>query len=156
MSEPVYLSKEGRIKLEKELKQLKYTERPTIVAEIKRCMEMGDLSENAEYHAAKDFQKVLEGKIATLEHKLSRVLSVDVDQIPKDKVYLFAKVLLEDKSDGEEITFTIAPPDEVDNDNDIISVKSPIGQALLGKKVGDLVEITVPAGILKYEIKSIN
>lgn len=155
MSEPVYLSKEGRIKLEKELKLLKFTERPKIVAEIKRCMEMGDLSENAEYHAAKDFQKVLEAKLADLEDKLSRVLSVDTDKIPKDKVYLFAKVTVKDKSDGEEILYTIAPPDEVDVDEDIISVKSPIGQALLGKKVGDLVKIKVPVGVLKYEIMSI-
>ena len=155
MSEPVYLSKDGRIKLEKELKRLKFTERPKIVAEIKRCMEMGDLSENAEYHAAKDFQKVLEAKLADLEDKLSRVLSVDTDKIPKDKVYLFAKVTVKDKSDGEEILYTIAPPDEVDVDEDIISVKSPIGQALLGKKVGDVVKIEVPVGILKYEIISI-
>lgn len=156
MAEPVYLSKEGRIKLEKELKRLKFTERPAIVAEIKRCMEMGDLSENAEYHAAKDFQKVLEAKIAELEDKLSRVLSVDTDKIPKDKVYLFAKVTMKDQSDGEEILYTIAPPDEADPDEDIISVKSPIGQALLGKKVGDVVKIKVPAGILKYEILSID
>lgn len=156
MAEPVYLSKNGRIKLEKELKQLKFTDRPVIVTEIKRCMEMGDLSENAEYHAAKDFQKVLEAKIADLEDKLSRVVSVDTDKIPKDKVYLFAKVTMKDQSDGEEILYTIAPPDEADPDEDIISVKSPIGQALLGKKVGDVVKINVPAGILKYEILSID
>lgn len=155
MSEPVYLSKEGRIKLETELKRLKFTERPAIVAEIKRCMEMGDLSENAEYHAAKGAQKVLEGKIAELEDKLSRVRSVDTDQIPKDKVYLFAKVTVKDQKDGEEILYTIAPPDEANPDEDIISVKSPIGQALMGKAVGEAVEIEVPVGLLKYKIISI-
>lgn len=155
MSEPVYLSKDGRIKLEKELKQLKFTERPEIVAEIKRCMEMGDLSENAEYHAAKEYQKGLEARIADLEDKLSRVVSVDTDKIPKDKVYLFAKVTVRDKSDGEEILYTIAPPDEAKPDDDIISVKSPIGQALLGNKVGDVVEVKVPVGVIKYEIMSI-
>lgn len=155
MSEPVYLSKDGRIKLETELKRLKFTERPAIVAEIKRCMEMGDLSENAEYHAAKDAQKVIEGKIAELEDKLSRVRSVDTDQIPKDKVYLFAKVTVKDLTDGEKIVYTIAPPDEVNPDEDIISVKSPIGQALMGKAVGEAVDIKVPVGILKYEIVSI-
>jgi transcription elongation factor GreA len=155
MSEPVYLSKEGRIKLETELKRLKFTERPAIVAEIKRCMEMGDLSENAEYHAAKGAQKVLEGKIAELEDKLSRVRSVDTDQIPKDKVYLFAKVTVKDQKDGEEIMYTIAPPDEANPDEDIISVKSPIGQALMGKAVGEAVEIEVPVGLLKYKIMSI-
>ena len=155
MSEPVYLSKEGRIKLETELKRLKFTERPAIVAEIKRCMEMGDLSEHAEYHAAKGAQKVLEGKIAALEDKLSRVRSVDTDQIPKDKVYLFAKVTVKDQKDGEEIVYTIAPPDEANPDEDIISVKSPIGQALMGKAVGEAVEIEVPVGLLKYKIMSI-
>lgn len=155
MREPVYLSKDGRIKLEKELKQLKFTERPTILAEIKRCMEMGDLSENAEYHAAKEAQGHLERKIAELEDKLSRVRSIDTDKIPKDKVYLFAKVLIKDGSDGEELVYTIAPPDEANPAEDIISVKSPIGQALLGKKVGDKVSIKVPAGTLEYEILKI-
>ena len=154
--EPIYLSKEGRIKMEGELRRLKFEERPKLVAEIKRTMEMGDLSENAEYHAAKEAQVHLERKIAELEDKLSRVRTVDTDQIPDDKVYLFAKVLVKDASDGEEIFYTIAPPDETDVDNDVISVKSPIGQALLGKAVGDVVEIKIPAGTLKYEIMKIS
>ena len=152
MTEPIYLSKEGRLKLESELKRLKFEERPQLVAEIKRAMEMGDLSENAEYHAAKEAQTHLERKIAELEDKLSRVLSVDTDKIPSDKVYLFAKVLVKDLGDGEEILYTIAPPDETDVDNDIISVKSPIGAALLGKAVGDVVSVDVPAGQIKYEV----
>jgi len=155
MSEPVYLSKEGRLKLEAELKKLKYEDRPEVIAEIKRTMEMGDLSENAEYHAAKEKQGHLERRIAELEDKISRIVSVDMDKIPKDKVYLFSKVTVKDMKDGEEIEYTIAPPDEVDVDNDIISVKSPIGQGLLGKKVGETAEIKVPAGLLKYEIVKI-
>lgn len=155
MSEPVYLSKEGRLKLEAELKKLKYTDRRKIIAEIKRTREMGDLSENAEYHAAKEAQGHIERKIAELEDKLSRARSIDLDKIPKDKVYLFAKVRVKDLGDGEEITYTIAPPDEIDIDNDIISVKSPIGTALLGKAAGEVVEITVPAGKVRYEILGI-
>lgn len=155
MREHIYLSKEGRIKLEKELKQLKYTERPKIVAEIKRTREMGDLSENAEYHAAKEAQVMLEGKIAELEDKLSRVRTLDMDQIPDDKVYLFAKVLVKDLKDDDKILYTIVPPEEVDYDNDLISVKSPIGAGLLGKQVGDKVEIKVPAGTINYEILEI-
>jgi len=155
MSEPVYLSKEGRLKLEAELKKLKYKDRPEVVAEIKRTREMGDLSENAEYHAAKEKQGHLERRIAELEDKISRIVSVDMDKIPKDKVYLFSRVTVKDLKDGEKIVYTIAPPDEVDIDNDVISVKSPIGQGLLGKKVGDTAEITVPAGLLKYEIVDI-
>lgn len=156
MSEPVYLSKEGRISLEDDLKQLKFVERPRLVAEIKRAMELGDLSENAEYHAAKEAQKHLERRISELVDKLSRVRSVDLDQIPSDKVYLFAKVQVKDTRNGEEIVYTIAPPEESDVDNDIISVKSPIGAALLGKVVGDVVEITVPAGKITYEVLKIS
>lgn len=156
MSEPIYLSKEGRIKLEEELKRLKFTERPKLVAEIKRTMELGDLSENAEYHAAKDAQKHLERKIAEIEEKMSRVRSIEMDKITADKVYLFAKVLVKDKRNGEEILYTIAPAEESDVDNDIISVKSPIGAGLLGKGVGEVVDIMVPAGKLTYEILKIS
>jgi len=156
MSEPIYLSREGRLKLEAELKRLKFEERPKIVAEIRRARELGDLTENAEYHAAKEAQTHLERKIADLQYKLSRVRTVDADRIPDDKVYLFAKVLVKDQNTGEEILYTVAPPDETDVDNDIISVKSPIGAAMLGKVVGDVVEITVPAGLLKYEILKIS
>lgn len=152
MVEPVYLSKAGRIKLEGELRRLKFEERPGIVAEIKRAKELGDLSENAEYHAAKEAQGHLERKIAQLEDKLSRVRTVDTDAIPDDKVYLFAKVLVRDLDDGEEIEYTVVPPEEADVDNDVISVKSPIGQGLLGKAEGEKVSITIPAGTLNYEI----
>ena len=156
MVEPIYLSKEGRLKLEAELRRLKYEERPKLVAEIKRARALGDLAENAEYHAAKEVQRLLERKVAELEDKLSRVLTVDVDKIPSDKVYLFAQVLVRDLDRGEEIQYTISPPDEVDVDEDIISVKSPIGQALLGHSVGDVVEFTVPAGPIRYEILKIS
>ena len=153
--EPVYLSKAGRIKLEKELKKLKYEERPRIVAEIKRAREMGDLSENAEYDAAKEAQGHLERKIAEISDKLSRVRTIDTDQIPDDKVYLFAKVKVKDLDHDEEIEYTVVPPDEQDVDNDMISVKSPIGAGLLGKSVGDTTEIKIPVGVLRYEILKI-
>jgi transcription elongation factor GreA len=155
MSDHIYLSRDGRLKMEGELKKLKFEERPRLVAEIKRAMELGDLSENAEYHTAKEAQTHLERRIAEIEDKLSRVRSIDIDKIPTDKVYLFSKVIVKDLRDGEEITYTIAPPDEVDTDNDIISVKSPIGAALLGKGIGETVQIKVPAGELRYEILKI-
>ncbi len=156
MSEPILMSKEGRQKLEAELKSLKFKDRPEIVAEIKRTREMGDLSENAEYHAAKDRQKVIEGKISEIQQKLLRIQIIDPSKIPSDKVYLYAKVLIKDLEDDEEIEYTIAPPEEMDLDNDIISVQSPIGQAFLGKGVGEIVEVQVPAGIMKYEILKIS
>ena len=142
--------------MEAELKKLKTVERPKIVAEIKRAREMGDLSENAEYHAAKEAQEHLERKIAGLQDKLSRVQSIDTDNIPDDKAYLFAKVLVKDLDGGEEIEYTLAPPEEADVDKDIISIKSPIGAALLGKETGEKIEIKVPMGTLHYEIIKIS
>jgi transcription elongation factor GreA len=155
-SKPIYLSKNGIRKLEKELKNLKTIERPKIVAEIKRAMEMGDLSENAEYHAAKENQTHIEAKIAELEDKLSRARLIDTSDIPDDKAYIFARVLVKDLEDDEEIEYTLAPPDETDVDNDVISIESPIGKALLGKAVGDKLDIEVPAGIIKYEVIKIS
>jgi len=155
-SEPVYLSKQGILKLENELKQLKTVERPRIIDEISKASQQGDLTENAEYHAAKEAQVHIERKIAELEDKLSRVRSVDAGNIPSDKAYLFAKVLVEDVDDGEQIEYTISPPDETDIDNDIISVKSPIAAALLGKGVGEIAEVKVPAGSYKLKILKIN
>ena len=107
--EPIYLSKEGRTKLEKQLLSLKTVERPRIVSEITTAMHMGDLSENAEYHAAKEAQRHLERKVADLEDKLSRVRSVDIDLIPTDKVYLFAKVRVRDIDKKKEFTYTLMP-----------------------------------------------
>ena len=156
MSEPLYMSKEGLLKLEAELKRLKYEERPRIVGEIKRAREMGDLSENAEYHAAKEAQGYLERKISEIQEKLTRVRAVEADQVRTDKAYLFAKVLVKDKKSGEEILYTLSPPEEDDVSNDIISIKSPIGAALLGKGVGEKVKIKVPVGILEYEIIKIS
>jgi transcription elongation factor GreA len=150
------MSREGLVKLETELKRLKFEERPKIVAEIKRTRELGDLSENAEYHAAKEAQVHLERKIGELELKLSKVRLVDADTIPSDKVYLYAKVTVKDHLNGEEILYTVVSPDEADVDLDIISIKSPIGAALLGKAVGEIIEILVPSGMLKYEVIKIS
>jgi len=155
-NEPLHMSKAGIIKLETELKNLKTAERPKLIAEIKRAMELGDLTENAEYHAAKEAQTHLERKIAELEDKLSRVRPIGTGDIPNNKAYLFAKVLVKDLKNGEEIEYQLTPPDEADVDNDIISIKSPIGAALLGKAVGDIVEVKVPVGIIRYEIVKIS
>jgi len=155
-NKPIPMSKAGILKLEAELKNLKTTDRPKLIAEIKRTMEMGDLSENAEYHAAKEAQTHLERKIADLEDKLSRVRLIETDDIPSDKAYLYAKVLVKDLKDGEEIEFQLTPAEEADVDNDIISIQSPIGAALLGKAVGDVIDVKVPVGIIKYEIIKIS
>jgi len=150
------MSKEGVVKLEAELKRLKFTERPKISNEIERARQLGDLSENAEYHAAKEAQGHVERKIAELQERLARVQIIDTDAIPTDKVYLYAKVLVKDHRFDEEIEYTLVPPDEADADNDIISIESPVANAMLGRAVGDIVEIPVPAGKLKYEILKIS
>ncbi len=154
--EPIYLSKAGRTKLESELRQLKSVERRRIVGEIERAANMGDLKENAEYHAAKEEQKFIEQKIGQLEDKLSRVRSIDLDKIPTDKAYLFAKVKVRDLERKEDITYHLKPAEETDVENDEISVKSPIGAGLLGKGVGDEVEIEIPIGKLRYKILEIS
>jgi len=153
---PIHMSKEGADKLDKELRKLKTKDRPAIIAEIKRAMELGDLSENAEYHAAKETQQLLENRIAELEDKLSRAFIVNTDDIPTDKAYLFAKVLVKDLSDDFEEEFTLSPPEETDVDNNVISVESPIGKGLLGHAVGEVVEIKVPSGKIKFEILKIS
>lgn len=154
-SNEVYVSEEGLEKMKKELHHLKYTKRPEIVGEIKRAMEMGDLSENAEYHAAKEAQTHIERQIADLEFKLSRIKVIKRDEVAKGKAYLFAKVTIVDLDDDEEETYTLVSPEETDVANNCISIESPIGIGLRGKEVGDVVDIKVPAGILKYKITKI-
>ena len=154
--EIIHLSKAGAEKLQKELHQLKTVKRPEVVAEIKRAREFGDLAENAEYHAAKEKQVLIERKIAELEDKLTRVRVFDDTDVDTSKAYLFAKVRVRDTRDGEEIEYTLVSPEEADVDNDIISIKSPIGKGLLGKAVGDVVQIEVPAGMIEYEIVAIS
>lgn len=154
-SGPVHVSADGLKKMKEELHKLKYTDRPEIVAEIKRAREMGDLSENAEYHAAKEAQTHIERQISEIEFKLTRVIVINKDDVVQGKAYLFAKVTVEDLDDGEIEEYTLVSPEETDLDKGHISIKSPIGQGLLGGEVGDVVEIKVPAGIMKYKITKI-
>jgi len=154
-SGPIHMSEEGYEKLKAELHKLKFVDRPAIVAEIKRAREMGDLSENAEYHAAKETQRYLERSIAELEYKLSRAVIVKKDEVAKGKAYLFAKVTILDLDDEEEEVYTLVSGEEADPDKNQISIKSPIGKGLLGKGVGEEIEIQVPAGKLKYRITKI-
>jgi transcription elongation factor GreA len=154
-SGPIHLSEEGLEKLKAELHKLKYIDRPAVVEEIKKAREHGDLSENAEYDAAKEAQVHVERNISELEYKLSRAKVIKRDQVAKGKAYLFAKVTVIDLDDDEEEIFTLVSPEETDPDKNHISIKSPIGQGLLGKEMGDEVAIKVPAGVLKYKITKI-
>ena len=151
----IYLTKEGYEKIRSELQRLQTVERPVVIQAISRAREHGDLSENAEYHAAKERQMYLESKIMDLHDKLTRSEIIDESKIPKGKAYLGATVALRDKKTNAELRYTLVSTDEADFEENKISTESPVGRGLLGKEVGDIVEVVVPAGSLTYEIISI-
>jgi transcription elongation factor GreA len=148
----IYLTPEGREKLAAEFKRLKTVERPRIIAEISRARDHGDLSENAEYHAAKERQVILERKLSDLEDKLRRAKTIESPPADPGRAYLLSFVLVRDSKSGEEIRYQLVSAEEADLDSDRISVQSPVGRGLLGKAKGDRVTITVPAGELDYEV----
>jgi len=155
MSQDIFLTQEGYEKLKNELDLLKTVKRREIAKQLEKARAMGDLSENAEYDAAKDAQAHLEKRISELEDKLGRARIIEHENIPKDKVYIGAKVKLRDEDTEEELFYILVSPPEADYAQGKISIESPIGKALMGRKVDDVVEIHVPAGILKYRILSI-
>lgn len=150
-----YLSKEGYEKLEKELRDLKTRGRKEIAEEIAEARAKGDLSENAEYDAAKEAQGYLEKRIAELENTLATSSIIDDKNIDDSKAYLLSTVTILNKKMNKEMKYTLVSKDEADFKQGKISVDSPIGQAILGKEVGDVVTVDVPAGKLELEIKKI-
>jgi len=153
---PTYLTEEGLQKLKDELHFLKTKERARIAQAIADARAQGDLSENAEYDAAKDEQGLLEAKIAKLETAVSSARIVDESQIDSSKAYIFSNVKVKNTANGMEQTYTLVSAQEADFATGKISVKSPIGEGLLGKAVGDKVDITVPAGTVTLEIMEIS
>ena len=152
----VYLTRAGKERLEAEFKDLKSIKRPELVRAIAHARSLGDLSENAEYHAAKEAQVHLERRIAELEYQLSRARLIDENALPTGEARLLSKVRLLDLKTKEEEEHTLVTPEEADFDNGKLSLKSPIGAALLGKKEGDIIEVKVPAGVLCYKIIKIS
>ena len=150
-----YLSKEGYEKLEKELRHLKVHERKKIANDIAEARAKGDLSENAEYDAAKEAQGKLEDQITKLEDALAHARILDESKVDTSKVYVLSTVTILNKNTDKEMTYTVVAPQEADFKEGKISSESPIGSALMGKEVGDVVEVNVPAGKLKLEIKKI-
>ncbi|GAB4332189.1 MAG: transcription elongation factor GreA [Calditrichia bacterium] len=155
MSGWVYLSKDGYEKLKKELEELKQVKRPELSEKISVARDFGDLKENAEYHAAKEALALLETKIAQLEETMSRAKVLNKSEMAKDQVTILSRVKLKDLKRNVEVEYTLVSPEESDFQKKKISTTSPVGKALLGKKIGDIVEIKVPAGILKYEVLGI-
>jgi transcription elongation factor GreA len=154
-SEYVYLSKEGFEKLKAELHELRSVKRPQVVNDIKRAREHGDLSENAEYHAAKEAQTHIERKIAELEFKLSRAQVVTGAPHGSDTVALLSRVKLKDQEDGEEVDYLLVSAAEADLLAGKISIESPVGKALVGRKVGDEVKVKTPGGEAVYKVLQI-
>ncbi|HTY11226.1 MAG TPA: transcription elongation factor GreA [Bacteroidota bacterium] len=152
----VYLTRERLVEMEQELRQLKVHERAEIAAKIAEARGHGDLSENAEYDAAKEAQQHLELKIAKLEQTLARARIIESKDLPNDKIYILSNVTLKDIKTKKVLKYKLVSPEEANFDENKISVTSPIGKGLIGKKVDDIVKIAVPAGQLTYQIIEIS
>ncbi len=151
------ITKRGAEKLKAELHQLKTVERPAVIAAIAEARAQGDLSENAEYDAAKDRQGFVEGRILEIEGKLSAAQVIDPSEVDAGgKVVFGSTVELEDVSTGESVTYQIVGEDEADLKLGLINVSSPIARALIGKEEGDTAEVQAPGGIKRYEIVSVS
>ena len=155
MSTVSYYTAEGLKKLREELNQLKDVERPRASQAIAEARDKGDLSENAEFDAAKEAQGLLEMKIAKLEETLSTARVIDESQLDVSKVLVLSKVRIKNLNNKMEMDYTLVAESEADLKSGKISVNSPIGKGLLGKTVGEIAEVTVPNGTLKFEILSI-
>jgi transcription elongation factor GreA len=155
-NESIYLTRERLVELEHELHDLKTNGRKTIAAKIAEARGHGDLTENAEYDAAKEEQQLLELRIGKLETTLSRAKLIEAKDLPNDKVYILSRVKLRDLKTKDEFEYLLVSPEEANFEANKISVTSPVGKALLGKTKGETVEIKVPAGDLKYQILDLN
>lgn len=156
MDKPVYLTPEGLEKLKAELKFMTSKERPRISRDIAEAREKGDLSENAEYDAAKEAQGLLEAKIAKVQTTIANARIVDESQMDNSKAFILSNVKVRNKANGMEQTYTLVSAAEADFAKGRISVTSPIGKGLLGKEVGDTVAIKVPAGSVELEVVEIS
>ena len=155
MSGFIYLSREGMEKLKDELNYLKSTERPKIINQIAEVRDKGDLSENAEYDAAKEAQGLLEARIARLENEFSKSRVLDEKNIDLSTAKLLTTVKIENIQSKQKMSYTLVSESEADLKNKKISISSPIGRGLMGKKVGEIVDISVPSGVIKFKILDI-
>lgn len=156
MLKRVPITPEGYQKLQEELGKLLKVDRPKNIKDISEARAHGDLSENAEYHAAKERQSFIEGRIRELQSRLALAEVIDPSRINQSRVAFGAKVKVLDTEANEEHVFTLVGPDEADVRNGKISINSPVGKSLLGKEIGDAVVIRAPAKTMEYEILEIN
>jgi transcription elongation factor GreA len=153
--ERIPITKEGYERLKKELEQLKSVDRPKTIEAIEVARAHGDLSENAEYDAAKERQSFIEGRISELSYKLANADIIDPTKLSKDKVVFGCRIRLENVDSGDEVTYQLVGPDESDIGKGKISVSSPLGRAILGKIPGDEVVVDAPGGKRCYELVQI-
>ena len=156
MSEISYYSKEGLENLKEEIKQLESIDRPKISQQIAEARDKGDLSENAEYDAAKEAQGLLEARISKLKNKLANARLIDASEIDNTKVFILSTVKIKNIKNAMEMSYTLVAENEADIKVGKISVDSPIGKGLLGKSVGDIADVVTPNGVIQFEIVSIN
>ena len=150
--EKVPMTAAGYARLQDELKRLKTIERPAVIKAIEVAREHGDLSENAEYHAARDRQSFIEGRVAELEDKIRRAEVIDVGKLGGKVIKFGATVALADEDTDEKSTYQIVGTDEADIKSGLLSITAPLARALIGKTVGDSVEVNTPGGARSYEI----
>jgi transcription elongation factor GreA len=155
MSKPTYFTKEGLERLKEELHHLSTIERPSISKQIAEARDKGDLSENAEYDAAKEAQGLLEMKIAKIQDTIQNARIIDESKLDSTRVSILSKVKIKNVKNNATMTYTIVPENDADIKSGKISVSSPIATGLLGKEVGDKVEITVPSGKVEFQIVEI-
>jgi transcription elongation factor GreA len=155
MSDIIYLTRERMRELEEEIVRLKTTERKEIAQKIAEARSYGDLSENAEYDAAKEAQGLLEARIYKLEQTMARARIIDSGNMPNDKVYILSVVTVVNRNTNRQTEYTMVSAEEADIEQGKLAVSSPIGRALMGKKVGDVVTVQVPAGKITLEIVDI-
>ena len=156
MSQFTYVTEEGLKKLKDELHFLKTKERTSISRQIAEARDKGDLSENAEYDAAKDAQGLLELKISKLEEMVSNARIVDETQLDTSKVLILCKVTIKNVKTGQKMTYMLVPENEADLKSSKLSINSPISKGLLGKKKGDVADVVVPSGKMQFEILDIS
>jgi len=149
------ITKKGYAALKAELERLKKVERPKNIKEIEEARGHGDLSENAEFHAAKERQSHIDARIRDLEHKLAETQIIDTSNLSTEKVVFGSTVTVKDVQNGKEHRYTLVGPDEGDLKNGKISVQSPVGRALIGKRAGETVEVKTPAKVVEYEVLNI-
>jgi transcription elongation factor GreA len=149
------LLREVKRKLEEEVQRIDHELRVTLPKEIQTALGQGDLTENAEYEAAKDRQSTLQARFAQIQKRLADLSRIDVTSVPKDRAGLGSEVTVENIESGEEIRYTLVIPELADGNKSFVSMASPVGKALMNRRVGDTVTITIPRGTLEYEVRRI-